>query len=56
MERGSDMHGPRIDEELDEETQGLQRGEPSESRAEEKRKVEEVEETEGEAEGDEPSG
>jgi hypothetical protein len=43
MERGSDMHSPRIDEELDQDTQGLQRGEPSESRVDEVRKVEEAE-------------
>lgn len=43
MERGSDKHNPRIDEELDTETQGLQKGEPSESRVEEIRKDEEIE-------------
>jgi hypothetical protein len=43
MERGSDMHSPRVDEELDDATEGLQRGEPSESRTDEARKVEEAE-------------
>jgi hypothetical protein len=46
MERGSDLHSPRIDDELDQETEGLQRGQPSESRAEENRKVEELDDPE----------
>jgi hypothetical protein len=41
MERGSDKVNPRVDEELEQETQGLQRGAPVDSRAEEFRKQEE---------------
>jgi hypothetical protein len=33
LERGSDKHGPRVDEELDRETRSLQQGAPVESRA-----------------------
>ena len=40
MERGSDRHGPRIDEELDKETRSLQQGAPVESRVEEHREQE----------------
>lgn len=35
MDRGSDKHGARMDEELDHETQGLTRGGPADGRAEE---------------------
>ena len=57
MERGSDKHAPRIDEELDQATQGLQKGEPSESRAQEFRQIEglpEPEDDEADAEPGEP--
>ena len=40
MERGSDKHSPRIDEELDHETRSLQQGAPIESRVEEFREQE----------------
>src|SRR5919204_5468680 len=40
MERSSDRHGPRIDEELDHLTQSVTRGGPVESRAEEEREQE----------------
>ena len=40
MERGSDKHSPRVDEELDHETQSLQQGAPVESRVEEHREQE----------------
>ncbi len=40
MERGSDKHSPRIDEELDRETRSLQQGAPIESRVEEFREQE----------------
>ena len=45
MERGSDKHSPRVDEELDHETRSLQQGAPIESR------VEEFREQEGPGEG-----
>ena len=35
MDRGSDKHNPRVDEELEKETQAIHKGEPTESRAEE---------------------
>lgn len=38
--RGSDKHGPRIDEELSEAAESVERGGPSESRAEEERQQE----------------
>lgn len=41
MERGSDKVNPRVDAELEQETQALQRGAPLDSRAEEFRKQEE---------------
>lgn len=41
MERGSDKVNPRVDAELEQETQGLQRGAPVDSRAEDFRKQEE---------------
>jgi len=41
MERGSDKVNPRVDAELEQETQSLQRGAPVDSRAEEFRKQEE---------------
>jgi hypothetical protein len=41
MERGSDKVNPRVDAELDQETQGIQQGAPVDSRAEEFRKQEE---------------
>ena len=41
MERGSDKVTPRVDEELEQETQGLQQGAPVDSRAEDFRKQEE---------------
>src|SRR5215813_10001229 len=34
MDRGSDKHGPRVDEELEQETRGLTQGGPTDSRAE----------------------
>jgi hypothetical protein len=40
LERGSDKHGPRVDEEMDRETRSLQQGSPVESRAEEFREQE----------------
>jgi Protein of unknown function (DUF2795) len=44
-ERGSDKHGPRVDEDLQEDTRSLERGAPVESR------VEEAREQEGPADG-----
>lgn len=41
MDRGSDKVNPRVDKELQQETEGLQRGAPVESRAEDFRKQEE---------------
>jgi hypothetical protein len=41
MERGSDKLNPRVDAELGQETEGLQRGAPVDSRAEEYRSQEE---------------
>jgi hypothetical protein len=40
VERGSDKHSPRLDEELDHETRSLQQGGPVESRVEEHREQE----------------
>lgn len=40
MERGSDKLNPRVDAELKQETEGMQRGAPVDSRAEEYRKQE----------------
>jgi uncharacterized protein DUF2795 len=40
VERGSDKHSPRLDEELDHETRSLQQGSPVESRVEEFREQE----------------
>ena len=40
MERGSDRHSPRVDEQLDHETRSLQQGSPVESRVEEHREQE----------------
>jgi hypothetical protein len=40
LERGSDKHGPRVDDELDHETRSLQQGAPVESRVEEHREQE----------------
>ena len=40
MERGSDKHSPRVDDELDHETRSLQQGSPVESRVEEHREQE----------------
>jgi hypothetical protein len=40
MERGSDKHGPRIDEELKHDTSSLVHGSPVESRADESREQE----------------
>ncbi len=40
MERGSDKHSPRIDEQLEHETRSLQQGSPVESRVEEFREQE----------------
>ena len=37
MERGSDTHGPMMDEELRRQTESLERGAPVESRSEEER-------------------
>jgi hypothetical protein len=43
MDRGRDKHDPRVDEEMKRESQGLEKGERSESRVEGSRKDEEVE-------------
>jgi hypothetical protein len=40
LERGSDKHSPRVDEQLEHETQSLQQGSPVESRVEEFREQE----------------
>jgi Protein of unknown function (DUF2795) len=40
LERGSDRHSPRVDEQLDHETRSLQQGSPVESRVEEHREQE----------------
>jgi hypothetical protein len=40
LERGSDKHSPRVDEELEHETRSLEQGSPVESRAEEHREQE----------------
>jgi hypothetical protein len=40
LERGSDRHSPRVDEQLDHETRSLQQGAPVESRVEEHREQE----------------
>jgi hypothetical protein len=40
MERGSDKHGRRVDEEMKHETRGLEQGAPVEPRAEESRQQE----------------
>ncbi len=40
MPRESDKHGPRVDEEMDKETQSMTSGGPTDSRAEEKRESE----------------
>jgi Protein of unknown function (DUF2795) len=40
LERGSDKHGPRVDEELEHETLSLEQGSPVESRVEEHREQE----------------
>lgn len=40
MERGSDQHGPRVDEALERETSSIERGSPTDSRAEEGRQQE----------------
>jgi Protein of unknown function (DUF2795) len=40
LERGSDKHGPRVDDELDRATRSLQQGAPVESRVEEHREQE----------------
>jgi hypothetical protein len=40
LERGSDRHSPRVDEQLDHETRSLQQGAPIESRVEEHREQE----------------
>lgn len=47
-ERGSDRHGPRTDDALDEETESLTRGYPVESRADEARTQEAPDDTEPE--------
>jgi Protein of unknown function (DUF2795) len=39
-ERGSDKHGPRLDEDLHDDTRSLERGAPVESRVEEEREQE----------------
>lgn len=40
MERGSDKHGPRLDEEMDRETESITSGSPIEARVEESREKE----------------
>lgn len=40
MDRGSDKHSPRLDEEMERETRGLTQGAPADSRAEEWRETE----------------
>src|SRR5688572_3456838 len=42
MERGSDVHSPRLDEQMQHETESITRGKPSEARAEEFREMEEA--------------
>jgi hypothetical protein len=56
MERGSDKFPPRIDEELDQETEALQTAEPTESRVEGFRKDEELPERGDEEGTPEPEG
>jgi hypothetical protein len=58
MERGSDKHGSRLDEEMKEETQGIERGAPVDPRVEPHRTMEEIDDgdqpnTEGPGEGQE---
>ena len=48
MERGSDKHSSRIDEELEREVQAIVKGEPTESRAQEFRQMEGPVEPDGE--------
>jgi hypothetical protein len=43
VERGSDKHGPRLDDELEHETRGMRQGAPVSPRIEDFRKTEEVE-------------
>jgi hypothetical protein len=40
MGRGSDKHGPQLDDEMDRETESITRGSPVEARAEESREKE----------------
>jgi hypothetical protein len=55
MDRGSDKHSPLADDEMKKDTQGLEKGEPSESRIEDFRKDEEIEPDEDEgAEAERP--
>ena len=46
MERGSDKHGPRLDEEMEREVQSIEKGAPVPSRVEPHREVEPVDEEE----------
>ena len=40
MERGSDKHSPRVDDEMDHETRSMTQGSPIEARSDEARKKE----------------
>jgi len=44
VERGSDKHGPRVDEEMEREVESIQKGAPVPSRVEPHREVEPVDE------------
>jgi hypothetical protein len=48
VERGSDKHGSKLDEEMKKETQSIEKGAPTDSRVEEHKKKEEIEEEEEE--------
>ena len=42
MERGSDQHSPRVDDEMEKEVQSILKGSPVDSRVEPHRKMEDV--------------
>jgi hypothetical protein len=46
MDRGSDKHGPRLDEEIKHDTRGMTQGAPVDPRVEDFRKQEELEDAE----------
>lgn len=54
MERGSNKHGPKLDDQIQSETEALERS-GKEARADESREIEEASATPGDAEGT-PSG